>query len=214
MVALIARGISIGFAAGMTPGPLQIFMLMQTLRYGARHALWLVLAPLMSDAPVVTIVLLILGQASKDLLNGISLVGGLFVLYIAWELWQQLRSGVHLPAAETFETAETGRQPIYLNLRKAVIINALGPGAWLFWGTVLGPLVIEAWRDTPTRAITFVFGFYGMFLLTMAGLVIAFHQARRLGTQAINIGLWIGLVVLVGFGVSLIWDSLQGFGIL
>ena len=207
MIALIARGISIGFAAGMTPGPLQIFMLMHTLRYGARYALWLILAPLISDAPVVTIVLLILGQASSDLLDGIGLIGGLFVLYIAWGLWRQLRNGVHLPSAES---SEVMRQPIHLNLRKAVIINALGPGAWLFWGTVLGPLVIDAWRDHPTHAISFVLGFYAMFLLTMAGLVILFHQARRLGTQAVTGGLWLCLLVLVGFGASLIWESLHG----
>lgn len=210
MIALIVRGISIGFAAGMTPGPLQIFMLMHTLRHGARYALWLILAPLISDAPVVTIVLLVLGQASSDLLDAIGLLGGLFVLYIAWGLWQQLRSGIHLPSAEAAETDTVIRQPIPVNLRKAVIINALGPGAWLFWGTVLGPLVIDAWRDTPTHAVLFVLGFYGMFLLTMAGLVILFHQARRLGAQAVKIGLWIGLMVLVGFGASLIWESLHG----
>ncbi|GIK67679.1 MAG: hypothetical protein BroJett018_54730 [Chloroflexota bacterium] len=208
MIALIVRGISIGFAAGMTPGPLQIFMLMHTLRHGARYALWLILAPLISDAPVVTIVLLVLGQASSDLLDAIGLLGGLFVLYIAWGLWQQLRNGVHLPS-EAADTDAAIRQPIPVNLRKAVIINALGPGAWLFWGTVLGPLVIDAWRDTPTHAVLFVLGFYGMFLLTMAGLVILFHQARRLGAQAVKIGLWIGLMVLVGFGASLIWESLH-----
>lgn len=213
MVALILRGISIGFAAGVSPGPLQIFLIMQTLRQGARHGLWLTLAPLISDAPIVTIVLVLLGQANDNILNAISFVGGLFVLYIAWGLWHQIRGGFALPATETSqENAETSDlTSVHDNLRKAVVINALGPGAWLFWGTVSGPIVVSAWRETPQHALSFVMGFYITFLLTMAALVLLFHQARRLGAQAVNTGLWIGLVVMVLFGASLILQALDGF---
>jgi threonine/homoserine/homoserine lactone efflux protein len=209
MMVLLLRGISIGFAAGVSPGPLQIFLIMQTLKQGARHGLWLILAPLISDAPIITIVLVLLGQASDNVLKAISFIGGVFVLYIAWGLWHQIRNGFALPSTDS--TEQNDQHPIHTNLRKAVIINALGPGAWLFWGTVSGPIVVAAWRDAPQNAFSFVMGFYATFLLTMAALVLLFHQARRLGARAVNMGLWVGLVVMVLFGASLILQALDGF---
>ena len=55
MIALFSQGVSIAFAAAFSPGPLLIFLVMQTLRFGWRHAIWIILAPLLSDGPVVLI---------------------------------------------------------------------------------------------------------------------------------------------------------------
>ncbi len=207
MFPVLLQGVSIGFAAGMTPGPLQAFLLTQTLTHGWRRAMWIVLSPLISDGPIVALILLVLQTASDSLLRVVGLVGGAFVLYLAWGLWGQIRRGeIGAPAAG--ETPEA-RTP-WAALRKAIVINAMGPGPWLFWSTVMGPLVVSSWRDSPAHGIAVVVGFYGVFLLTMAVQVILFHQARRLGPKAIRVGLWIGLAAMILFALSLWRDALLG----
>lgn len=206
MFAVVLQGLGIGFAAGMTPGPLQAFLLTQTLRYGWRRAVWIVLSPLLSDGPIVALILLVLQTASDGLLRAVGLLGGAFVLYLAWGLWGQIRRGeIGGPTDETPEAGTT-----WAALRQAVVINALGPGPWLFWGTVMGPLVTSAWRESSVSGIAVVVSFYGIFLLTMTAQVLLFHQARRLGPQAIRVGLWIGLGAMVLFALSLWWGALAG----
>ena len=208
MFAAMLQGLGIGFAAGMTPGPLQAFLLTQTLRYGWRRAVWIVLSPLISDGPIVALILLVLQTASDGLLRAVSLFGGAFVLYLAWGLWGQIRRDA-FAVTEADLAAPEARSP-WAALRQAVVINALSPGPWLFWSTVMGPLVVASWREAPANGIAVVVGFYGVFLLTMTVQVVLFHQARRLGPQAIRVGLWIGLAAMVLFALSLWWGALGG----
>lgn len=208
MIAGFAQGAGFGYAAGVTPGPLQIFLITQTLRYGWRHGLWIVLSPLISDGPVVALVLLVLQGASDTLLDAVRLVGGAFVLYLAWGLWRGLRRGDAVPDLDALAGDGGDAVSPWDALRKAVAINALGPGPWLFWGTAMGPEVIGMWRESPPSAVAFVVGFYGIFLGVMVAETALVHQARRLGRRTIAVGLWIGLAVLVVFALSLWREAL------
>lgn len=207
MIAVLLQGVSIGFAAGMTPGPLQAFLLTQTLTHGWRRAMWIVLSPLLSDGPIVALILLVLQTASDSLLRVVGLIGGAFVLYLAWGLWGQIRRG---EIGQVTEGAAPEAPTPWAALRKAIVINAMGPGPWLFWSTVMGPLVVSSWRESPAYGIAVVVGFYGVFLLTMTVQVILFHQARRLGPKAIRVGLWIGLAAMILFALSLWRGALLG----
>jgi threonine/homoserine/homoserine lactone efflux protein len=97
-------------------------------------------------------------------------------------------------------------------MRKAVGINILGPGAWLFWSTAMGPVVIETWREAPAQALVFIASFYLTFMGVMAVQVLIFHQARRLGARAVRIALWIGLAAMLVFAVRLWSAALLGGG--
>jgi threonine/homoserine/homoserine lactone efflux protein len=181
---------------------------MQTLSFGRQYGLWLILAPLLSDLPVVLIVLVILGRAGDSLLSLISIVGGGFIFYIAWGVWGQLQAGgINLD----LDDAESSQQypDIVLGLRRTMIINVMSPGPWLFWGTVIGPLFIEAWDDSPTNGLTLVVGFYTVFLIVLAAGVLLFHQARRMGEQVVNRLMWLGMAILIVFGTLLWWQGLN-----
>jgi threonine/homoserine/homoserine lactone efflux protein len=56
----ILQGIGYGFAAGAQPGPLQTYIISQTLLRGWSRTLPAALAPLISDGPIITICLLVL----------------------------------------------------------------------------------------------------------------------------------------------------------
>ncbi|MBN1965777.1 MAG: hypothetical protein JW910_14090, partial [Anaerolineae bacterium] len=166
------------------------------------------LSPLISDGPIVALILLVLQSASAGLLRAISFFGGGFVLYLAWGLWRQIRSGKVGLEADAVQNGAVLSTPGAL--RQAVVINALGPGAWMFWSLSMGPLVTETWRVSPPTAIGFVVAFYATFLLTMAVQVIITHQARRLGEGTVRIALWIGMIVMIGLALQLFYNAIIG----
>ena len=210
MLAALVQGISLGIVAGLIPGPLQTYIWLQTLNYGRQYGLWLILAPLLSDLPVVLIVLVLLGQAGDSLLSIISIIGGGFIFYIAWGVWRQLQSGGINLGLDDVEASQQ-HPDIIRGLRHTMLLNVMSPGPWLFWGTVIGPIFISAWDDTPLNGMTLVIGFYGVFLIVLAAGVLLFHQARRMGERVVNRLMWLGLGILIVFGSLLWWQGVGSF---
>ena len=198
-----------GFTAGIMPGPLQAYLLLNSLRGGARGGFWVVPAPLVSDVPIVAICLAALSQAGEPLLRGLSAAGALFLAWLAFGAWKELRApGAEAAGAESLP--EPGVRGLGV-LGRAALLNGVGPGPWVFWTSVMGPLVVAPWRDSPARAILVVAGFYGAFLATMSVQVLLFAQARRLGERAVRAGSWVGFALLVLFSF---WLSLEALGML
>ena len=205
MLPALLPGLGFGFTASIMPGPLQAYLLLNTLRGGWQRGLWVVPAPLVSDAPIVAICLAALSQAGTPFLRALSGVGALFLAWLAFGAWRELRSAQSGSAGAT-EAARTGLSV----LGRAAVLNGVGPGPWVFWTSVMGPLVVSHWRDSPTRAILVVAAFYVAFLSSMSVQVALFAQARRLGERAVRIGSWIGFGLLVLFSV---WLALRALGI-
>ncbi len=57
MTAFLLQGIVLGFAAGISPGPMLGLVISQTLRYGWRAGNLVALAPLFTDIPIIGVVL-------------------------------------------------------------------------------------------------------------------------------------------------------------
>ena len=88
----LLQGSAFGLTAGATPGPLQTYMISETLSGGWKRSFPLIFVPILSDAPAIIITTFILKQFPSWLLQIISLVGGVFVLYLAWGLWKNWNS--------------------------------------------------------------------------------------------------------------------------
>lgn len=205
MLDAIVPALGFGFVAGVMPGPLQTFLLLQTLQRGARGGIWILPAPLLSDGPIIAVCLLVLSQAGQGLLRGLSLAGGLFLAYLARESWQGLRVSpeadamvderVRSVAAKHDGWALTGR---------AALINALGPGPWIFWGTVMGPMLVQQWRVSAARGLAFLATFYATLIALLAAQLVLFAFARRLGPRIARAGTWLGVTLLILFAIVLI----------
>jgi threonine/homoserine/homoserine lactone efflux protein len=152
------------------------------------------MAPLVSDLPIVLLALSLLEQLPPLFLRGVSVVGGLFVLYLAWEMWGRWRASAG--RVKGFKPAEGS------GLRRGALINLLGPGPYLFWTLVLGPVLLAALRASPLHGGVFVLGFYRVFIGGLLGLVGLFDQARRLGPRVVR------ALLLVVFGVGLLRKGL------
>ncbi|MCK7510104.1 MAG: hypothetical protein MZV70_42775 [Desulfobacterales bacterium] len=76
-------GATYGSAAAVQPGPFQAYLISSTLRRGLRRTLPAALAPLISDVPIVLLVLLVLAQVPPSVVTGLRPAGGLFLLHLA-----------------------------------------------------------------------------------------------------------------------------------
>ncbi len=201
-ISFFLQGAAFGLTAGATPGPLQTYMISETLAGGWRRSFPLIFVPIISDAPAIIITTFILGQFPAWLLQIISLIGGIFVFYLAWGLWKQWNAAQNkLAVVPEIQHRSFGR---------ALAINLFNPNPYIFWALVIGPILINALEQSWLDGIIFMLGFYGVFLSTMLAIILLFHQTRRLGPRIVRIFQLISILILVIFGGVLIKEGILG----
>jgi threonine/homoserine/homoserine lactone efflux protein len=194
----LAAGVVFGLSAGLAPGPLLALIITQTLRHGAREGMKVALAPLVTDLPIVVAAVLVASRIAEfhAILGMISLAGGSYLVYLAWETF---RSGT----AE-IDLADTRPQ----SLRKGALVNALSPHPYLFWATVGAPFVLKTWHDGPAGPVAFIAGFYALLLGSKMVLAVAAGRSRGFLKGRGYVYVLRGLaVLLVAFALILFRDA-------
>lgn len=194
------QGAALGLAAAATPGAFQAYLITQSILHGFRSGGVIAFAPLISDPPVVLIVLLALSRFPQSFLKWIGLAGGLFVIYLAVGIYKRWRS----PGEIVRNKPQTSK----VNLLYGALLNILSPGLYLYWTLVNGPLLISALQKSLYYGIVFLIGFYGFFITGMLIIAALFAQTRRLGEKFIKGLLLVSAITLTAFGIVLIWRSL------
>ena len=193
----ILQGIGYRFAAAAQPGPLQTYLISQTLRKGWKRSLPAAFAPLLSDGPIIALSLLILSQVPPWFQRFLYIAGGLFVLYLAYGSY---KSWKNLDLDQLYRETE-----IQQSLLQAALINALNPNPYIFWSLVTGPILMNGWREAPVYGMGFIAGFYVTMILGLGTLILVFGLARQLGTRVNHVLLGLSAVALFCFGVYQIW---------
>jgi threonine/homoserine/homoserine lactone efflux protein len=100
MMTALASGVLLGLSCGPAPGPLLALVLAQTLRHGAREGCKIALTPLVTDAPIILVALALASKLAelRSLLGIVSIAGGAFVLYLAWDSFRPARLDAEAPA--------------------------------------------------------------------------------------------------------------------
>ncbi len=191
MIAYLLQGLSLGFSGAASPGPFQAFVIGQSLKNGWRRTLPAALAPLISDGPIITLMVLALTSLPDGVLRAIRLAGGLYVLYLAWKSFQACRN---------FRMAEVSGD-VNRTLLQAVATNFLSPGPYIFWSALAGPVLVGGWKESPGHALIFLFGFYFAMVGGLVALVVLFGAARQLGPRVSRALIGISALALLGFGV-------------
>lgn len=196
--ALVA-GFVFGLSGGVSPGPLLTLVISETLNHGVGAGVRVAVAPLITDLPIVGVVLLVLSRlnAAEPVLGVVSLVGAAFLAVL----------GVR---GLTFRGAvlEEG-QPASRSLAKGVATNFLNPSPYLFWLTIGGPMVVRAAASGVAIAGAFVAVFYVMLVGSKVALAVAVGRSRRLLNSAAFVWLnrALGAVLLV-FATLFVRDGL------
>jgi len=197
MTVYLLAGLTYGFAAAVQPGPLTAFLISQALTSGWRRALPGALAPLISDGPIAILVLLVLSTMPVGLIHWLRLLGGAYLLYLAAGAWRNWRR---------YDAAlATATRSGELSLLKAATVNLLNPNVYLGWSLVLGPLLLRGWRESPANGVAVVASFYAAMVACLAGIVLLFHAARRIGPAVNRALVGLSAIALAGFGVYQLW---------
>jgi len=200
MLTFLLQGLTLGFAAGAQPGPFQTYLISQTLSQGWRRTWIAAFAPLLSDGPIVALVLVVLSQVPDWFQSVLQIFGGLFVLYLAFGAFKTWK---------TFNPdSETAPQHGPQSLLRAAMMNALSPGPYLFWSLVIGPLIVSTWRENPPDAVSIVLGFYVAMIGLNIGVVLLFGQAARFGNKVRKAMLGLSVLMLAGFGLYQLWQGI------
>jgi len=196
----VIQGIGYGFAAAVQPGPFQTYIVTQTLNNGWRNTLLAAFAPLISDGPIIVLVLLVLSQVPAWMQRFLYVASGLFVLYLAVNAFIGWRN---------FETAGMAAPPSsQQSLFRAAAMNVLSPGPYIYWSLVTGPVLLAGWREAPANGIGFLIGFYVAMIITSAGIIVLFGTARRLGPKVNRAMLGMSVVALACFGFYQLWRGI------
>jgi threonine/homoserine/homoserine lactone efflux protein len=189
----LIQGIGYGFAAAAQPGPLQTYLITQSLTKSWQRSLHNAFAPLISDGPIIAVCLLVLRQLPDSFKQILYLFGGGFVLYLAYGAYKSWRNiDSQLPGTET------GNQQSVL---KAALVNLLAPGAYIFWGTVTGPILMAGWREAPVFGVAFILGFYITFILCLMLIIFVFGVFHSMGTKVQRLLVGASAIALLVFGI-------------
>ncbi|OPX60056.1 MAG: LysE type translocator [Methanobacterium sp. PtaB.Bin024] len=87
MIEILIAGIILGLYSGLSPGPLLILVVSQTLKHGSTEGVKVAFAPLITDIPIILITLLLISLISRynPILGVISIIGGIYLGYMAYE---------------------------------------------------------------------------------------------------------------------------------
>jgi len=195
------QGVTYGFAAAVQPGPFQTYLISQTLSNGWRRTLPAVFAPLVSDGPILTLILLVLSRVPSGAIQFLHLAGGVFVIYLAFGAFKAWRR---------FDVQNISSQSGHQSLFKAAFVNLLNPNPYLFWSLVGGPLLLTGWRETPLNGIGLLLGFYLTIIVSMTVGILLLGTTGRLGPKVNRALLGVSALALFGMGIYQIWLGLSG----
>lgn len=198
----LLAAVSLGLFAGVSPGPLMALVLTASLERGFRAGALTAIAPLLTDAPVILLSLVVLGRVPESLLSAITVAGGAFVAWIGVRTIVEARRSV-APGGAPAEP--TDRRYVW----RGALVNLLSPHPWIFWFTVGTPLMIERWPVAPWESIAFLAVFLG--LLVGCKVVVAWatsHGRRFAGTLGHRRALVVLGALLIVFAAWLVWQGL------
>lgn len=200
-MAELLLGITIGLSAGVSPGPLLTLVITTALQRGFGAGARVACSPLLTDGPIIAVVLLFLSRVPGAVLTTFGVAGGLFVIYLGVTTIREAAEGRLQPA---------GGPPVQRDLWQGAFVNAVSPHPWLFWLSVGGPILVSAWGEAAPRAVAFLGGFYLCLIgskIALAGIVAA--GGRRLNDTWYQRVLGGAGALMVAAGALLLFDTLR-----
>jgi threonine/homoserine/homoserine lactone efflux protein len=202
MIPYIRQGITYGFAAAVQPGPLQAYIILQALRHGWRRSIVYALVPLLSDLPIIAVVVTVLALMPSGWASVLQAIGGLFLLYLAWGAF---RAAGNLPEESGGADGSPQR-----GLLQAVMINLLNPNPYLFWSLVTGPILLAGWKESPAYAVALLAAFYLVMILVNAAIILVVSLAHRFNRKVRQILVYVSAAGLAVFGAYQLWLGVAG----
>jgi threonine/homoserine/homoserine lactone efflux protein len=198
-------GILLGFAAGVSPGPLLALVISETLMHSRKEGFLVSIAPVLTDLPVIAATVYILSRISNSdfFLGIVSLAGAVFIGYLAYKniMIRDMHMRIHHVKPQS--------------LRKGVITNFLSPHPYLFWMTIGAPTVLKASQVDISSAVSFIAGFYLLLIGSKILIALIVHRSKNFlqSRTYVYIIRTTGIILLL-FSVLFLKDGLVMLGLI
>lgn len=221
---VLAVGLSLGLAAGLSPGPLLALVLGATLQRGFPAGARVAASPLVTDLPIVVLALWMAGTVPSTALALMALVGGAFVVYLGVGIVRDASGDLDWithgePGSSTSEPDPAARRERRESLRRdlwhGALVNIASPHPWLFWLGIGGPQVVAVWRRDSPWAGWSAAGFLVLFYLGLVGSKVVLAAIVARGRHRLNLRWYRRILaacgwLLVGLGAWLAFDAGHG----
>ena len=204
LLTALTLGATLGFSAGIAPGPMTTLVLSESLRGGSKDGAKIAVAPLVTDVPILLIALWLSSKLGTNnmTLGILSLAGAGMMFYLAWDGWRT--------NAETLVERHPSSHNVFV---RGLITSALSPSPLLFWLTIGMEKIRVTFRNDLSASVAFIAAFYAILLLSK--LLLAWTSGRSKAWFAGSRLLWIhrGLAcVILLFGISTLRQGLELLG--
>ncbi len=188
----IVSGVVFGLAAGVTPGSLLALVATQSVQHGTREGMKVAAAPLVTDAPIIAVSVVV-----------VSRLGAGVLAYLSY-------------ASVTATAPGQGASPRPArSLATGVVANLFNPHPYLFWLAVGGPTLGRAWDAGAAVAGGFLIAMYGSLVGSKALVAWAVGAGRSVFNHRAYVVLLRALGVALGvFAALFLRDALDYFGMI
>ena len=200
MIAFLSAGIALGLYAGFSPGPLLALVISQTIKHGPKEGVKVALAPIMTDFPIllVSTTLLIRLSDYKMILGIVSILGALFLVYLAYGSIKTRGVKVNIDQEGPY------------SFIKGTIVNALSPSPYVFWITIGAPTIIKGLAESYIAPLLFVGSFLGCLVGSKCLLAVIAGKSKHFLTGRAYLYIMRALgIVLLAFAFVLFKDGLR-----
>jgi threonine/homoserine/homoserine lactone efflux protein len=196
MLTFLVLGAGIGFVAGVSPGPVLTLVVTETLKSGWLRGAAVAAGPLLADGPIVLIAVTVFSDLPPVILPAISVVGGVFLVYMAVTNAIGARYATLLSGAD--------RRGAGGGLLTGLLARALSPHRYLFWFLVGGPTLSQARNLGWAAVAAFLVGYNATIVGSNVGLALALNRWMRLLSDRIYRGILLTASALLAvYGVIL-----------
>lgn len=193
-------GIFLGMQGGLSPGPISTLIVKESLLHGRRAGMKIALVPLLTDLPIVALViplLYFLTSGAESLVGMFSMIGAMILCYLGYE-----------SLTVTQRQYEEGKVP-KVSLAKAIAANFFNPNLYIYWFGLCGPICVSALKNGIGTMFLFLVAFYTSITLTKITIALAVGNVRH----SINLTMiiWINRFLGLAMFVFAVLFFLQGY---
>jgi len=193
------KAVVLGVHAGASPGPITTMLVSQSLLHGRRAGAKIAFVPVLTDLPIIAVVIPCLYYLSLGLENVIALIaliGACLLCYLGYE-----------SLTVTASQFQQNNAPS-ISLLRAVGVNFFNPNVYIYWLTICGPLSVSALHVSVTTMLLFIGVFFISITSVKLGIALALGSVRQ--SLDLKVIIWInrllGIVMFV-IAASFFWKG-------
>jgi threonine/homoserine/homoserine lactone efflux protein len=194
-------GLSLGLAAGISPGPLLSLVMRTSLERGFWAGVRVALSPLLTDAPIIALCLLVVNALPASFAALLGLFGGAFVIYLGIE-------GIKAAGHANLEQPAPSKQS--QDFLRGALVNILSPHPWLFWLGIGAPTLHNAYQLGVLHAVGFLLGFFSLLIGMKIGLAFLISSGKKFLTpKTYKAALYFSSALMFVAGFVLMLETLR-----